>query len=362
MGARRWARPVEVVRMCCVFRGAESVGAGAACAARPDGSSLLEPSQNVVTVEGEDLRVFEVSPCGCDCWYCPDCCKRKGYRLRAELIPILKTFAGLMMLTLTVDPMLFPSAREAYLYVRGQRAISRLMRDLHRAGHLHSPRYFYVVEFQKRTEQAHFHVLVDATRIPKEAIDAAWSKFRPSGAGPVAANRPAFGMTRFSMPRFEGGAEHAARYATKYLVKSPDHGWPSWVMAMGKRKRVPRYQTSRGFWGRMSEPARPAESTRTTDPKSYAERVAECGSTSNLFEAVEFIDESTGEVERSLRWHARLPQPVAFLRDLLASAEPGAVRLRLVGRDAAGCIEAIKAACGRAVGFVNGVGLQAGEA
>lgn len=324
----------------------------AASAARPGRTPLLESQRNVVK-DGQKVRVFEVTACGCDCWYCRDCCRHKGWDLRLRLMAVLQSFTGLMMLTLTVDPTLFASARDAYLYTRKQRAISRLMRELDAAGHLHTRRYFYVVEFQSRTEYAHFHVLVDATHIPKPAIDAAWSRFRPLRAGPVADNRPAFGMTRFSRSKFEGGAKHASNYATKYLIKTPEHGWPAWVLAMGKDHRLPRYQTSRGFW---SNPPKPAPLTtgkpRTAMPRSYEQRIAECGTTSNLFETHERLNIETGEVERDRSWLGRVRLRADVLRTL--SDRPDRwPRITVPASDTAGCLRALREAAGSPIQFVH---------
>jgi hypothetical protein len=316
----------------------------AAPAAGRGGRPSLEYSQNVVT----DGQQFEIARCGCDCWYCGDCCKRKGYNLRAELIPALGRFKGLMMLTLTVDPGLFECARAAYLYVREQRAISRLMQDLHRGEHLHSRRYFYVVEFQRSTEHAHFHVLIDASFVPKPAIDASWSKLRPSGAPPVAANRPTFGMTRFSVSRFKGGAEHAGRYATKYLTKVPEYGWPAWVLSMGGKTRLPRYGTSRGFWGRDRKKSNPTGKTRESKAYTYADRIAECGTSCNVFECRSRVDQATGELLPSRNWLLRVGVELSRLVGL--AGEPiGPRRIRLKARDLAQCIGDIQSAAGHPV-------------
>lgn len=316
--------------------------------------SLLEHFQNVVTGE-EGGRSFELAPCGCDCWYCPGCCKRKGYNLRADLVPVLQTFTGLMMLTLTIDPELFGSPLEAYFHVRSRRGISRLMRELDRAGHLHTRRYFYVVEFQRETEQAHFHVLCDATRIPKPAIDAAWSRLRPETAPPPAPNRPAFGMTRFSMPRFEGGAAHAARYATKYLVKVPEHGFPEWVLTQGNEYRVPRYGSSRGLWGRERVEPTPSGQTRQRSELTYRDRIEGCGSSVNVFETDVQTDPATGELIAFKRWCGRIDLTQDELADLADTDRPGRPRLCLIAPNKTGLIQATIEAAGRPVRVISGL-------
>ena len=338
----------------------QPVGSGAAPAARSRPSSL-EYSQNVVTDEDGSKR-YVVARCGCDCWYCKECCEVKGYNLRARLIPALQAFKGLMMLTLTVDPELLPSPQAAYLHVRKRRAISRLMQDLDRAGWLHSRRYFYVVEFQKDTLQTHFHVLIDATFVPKDAIEESWGKNRPRSAGPVLDNRPPFGIVRFSQRKFSGGPVHAGRYASKYLVKVPDYGWPPWVMSMGVIQRVPRYGTSRRFWGTSGRPR------ATTDPRAsraaglpYKQRIAECGAASNVFVRVERVDHGTGEVTECSRWLGRVDLD---LRDVPALGTALGIRNRRREVRAGGlreCVAALVEAAGRPVRFIS-LDMRAGGA
>lgn len=320
-------------------------------------AASLEYFQNVVTAQDQSsASIIEVAKCGCDCWFCEDCCKRKGYNLRADLIPILETFTGLMMLTLTIDPELFTSPRQAYLYVRKRRAIGVLIQTLYRARHLNTRRYISIIEFQKHTEQVHFHLLVDATRIPKHAIDAAWSKNRPSSAGRVAENRPAFGMTRFSVGHFEGGALHAARYATKYLVKIPEHGFPEWVMSMGAEHRVPRYSVSRGFWNRSPKPSRPPQSARELPPRSYRERLKDCGVTCNLFRVMYHWRDSIGQPTRQRKWLSRIGMDANILSAIVGLGSPSPRRALMPTNALPNAIELLQQAAGHPIRIISGAG------
>lgn len=334
----------------------EILAASGAASAAPRGEAgSLEPWRNVVP-EGErpEGQVFVLSACRCDCWYCPDCCRSKGYRLRQELIGVVKTFAATMMLTLTVDPEIFASPKAAYLYLRKKRGIARLVRSLHKAGYLHSPRYFCVVEFQRETEHAHYHLLIDASYVPKSAIDSAWSKLRPRSAGPVAVNRPAFGVTRFSKRDFES-PEHAALYATKYLIKTPDYGWPPWVTSMGSEKRVPRYQASKGLWGRPAKPKpQGTPKKRQTKARSYSERIEDCGTSSNLFAETEMVDAATGECRAALEWQARLDAGADVLASIPGAIARGRRAVMLLGVSAV-CVRAeLESALGREVRVLFG--------
>lgn len=218
----------------------------------PESSYLLEYFHNTVTPPGNEHGArYEVAKCGCRVWFCEDCCIQQGMKLRERLIPVLETFEGLIMVSLTVDPELFPDPKTAYYYTMDNRCISVTTQDLYRWNHLNTRRYFYVVEWQKNTEQAHYHILYDSTYIPFTSLLASWSKHRPDEAGPVIGKRPAFGTVTFSVSKFASPL-HAARYATKYLIKVPEYGFPGWVLEMGKERRIRRYSTSRGFWGTKS--------------------------------------------------------------------------------------------------------------
>ena len=165
---------------------------------------LLEHFQNTVTnPTNEHGAKYEISKCRCDCWFCPDCCQSMGYNLRARLIPILETFHGIIMVTYTIDPELFPDPKTAYLYAMDKRCISVTTQDLFRWNYLKTRRYFYVLEWQKDTEMVHFHVLYDSVFIEWNKILKSWDKHRPKDAGPVKDNRPAFGTVLFSSSKFK---------------------------------------------------------------------------------------------------------------------------------------------------------------
>jgi hypothetical protein len=284
--------------------------------------ALLEHNHNTVTGGvGGFGGGFEVAKCRCRCWFCPECCRVMGYELRMRLIPVLETFSGLLMVTLTVDPSLFSDPESAYSYMRERRCIGRTVQDLLRWGHLRSRRYFYVVEWQKRTEQAHFHVLLDAEFVPWGELLRSWSKHRPPNAGAVVGDRPGFGTVLISMPQFGGGPVHAARYATKYLTKVPQQGFPEWVVYSGRDSRIRRYSTSRGFWGSVSKRQNKGGKTRERDRKTYAERMSSCGRTVNVFEVHEVADRDTGEVSVTREWRGQIQAEANLV--ILGLSNPG---------------------------------------
>jgi hypothetical protein len=282
-----------------------------------------------------------------------------GYNLRARLVPVLETFDGLMMVTLTIDPELFPDPKTAYLYTMDKRCISVTTQNLDRWNHLHSRRYFYVLEWQEHTEQAHYHVLYDASFIPWDSLLQAWSKHRPKDAGPIEGNRPAFGTALFSKKDFQGGPVHAARYATKYLIKTPEYGFPDWVLAMGKDRRVRRFSTSRGFWGTHSQRAMETTSTRARTKKTYAEKCAECGDSINLFEMNDFLDLETGEVQTKGLWLGQLDADASVIDDLFDPGNPERRRRSLLAQSPQHAKQIIETVSGHQVSFKRMRGVRA---
>jgi hypothetical protein len=210
--------------------------------------SLVQSSNTVIVsgVPGEAVRAedgYEMRATKCRSRFCNECAVVAGYVLRRRLVPVLQTFKHVMMLTLAVDPSLFANAEQAYTWVRERFALARLMQDLRRAGVVDSARYIYFLEFTKEG-WPHWHVLVESEYVPHELIERCWGKNRPEGIEREA-GRPPFGFVVFSAPKF-ASAEHAANYATKYVVKAPREGWPEWVLDY--TGRVQRYSVSRGFW------------------------------------------------------------------------------------------------------------------
>lgn len=186
---------------------------------------------------------WEVRACSCRNWFCPDCAERMGYSLRRKLAEALKDWDSILMITLTVDQMLFSGPCEAYEWVRSHFGIGRLVRDMKRLGLVGSGRYFSVIEFQENG-WPHWHILIESRFILHSEIERLWGRLRPPGIAREP-GRPLFGICRFSARSFKS-PEHAANYSTKYLVKEPKHGWPNWVLDF--EGRVARYSRSRNFW------------------------------------------------------------------------------------------------------------------
>jgi hypothetical protein len=321
------------------------------------------------------------------------------------------------MLTLTIDPKLFPTASAALEYLQKNRCVARLVRALRKISAaglldetgrplavLHSDRFFCSLEFQQNGAP-HYHLLLDASRVDFDAACVEWGRLRPRSAtvldvqaltaaalraeqtarqsagrsrvlstserlrierktfrglrlasragGPALA--PAFGHIRFSKEaaRLNGyrGAKkskRAARYVTKYLTKTPDGGFPEWVLT---RHRLRRYSTSRGFWDTAAlaeKKPRPARRTAADVPPgvdpdcpicstcgeyrdgscacprpTIGDRMKTCGSTTSILEIKPVFDPKTTRTADRVRYLAGVPMPLnAVLDDIAADERP----------------------------------------
>lgn len=271
--------------------------------------------------EFEAIRL-EVRPCRCGSRFCSGCCLHKGLQLRDRLIPILKTFRRILMWTLTIDPKLFTSPKAAFDYVKGERCVSELMRVLRESPYLNTDRYFYVVEWQEKTEMPHFHLLIDSVYVPFAVICEIWNRKRPSWAGAVQGNRPPFGSVRYSAPEFLD-ATHGANYACKYLIKHPKYGYPDWVL---NSNNIARYGKSQGFWGDTTkQKSEKAESELASSEKADKDRstteqlaptaqkrrsiraqLAACGQACSILEVVDEM-KPDGELIERRRFREKIP-------------------------------------------------------
>jgi hypothetical protein len=321
---------------------AETAPASASADRGPHG--YLETLGDFVTGEnegkrpGEILRSYvEARPCRCKSLFCETCCLASALKLRQRLIPVIEKFSSVFMLTLTIDPELFGNdPGKAMEYVKDKRAISNMVRRLRRWGLLESDRYFAVVEWQFKSEMPHWHILVEAKHIPVEKVREAWNRNWPEWEARIALGRPGFGAVRFSAPRFTSPA-HAANYATKYLTKLPEHGFPAWVLDQ-KTRSIHRYSTSRGFWGQRSGDEEAADDVEAVEPdpvegeaaeaedeasegRTIRQAVADCSTQTTIFSVSESVDVDTGEVHVDRVFLASVPMRLADVADDVSPSE-----------------------------------------
>lgn len=263
-----------------------------------------------------------------------------------RLLSRLRDFKCPFMVTLTVDPTLFPAGPgAAYDYLRKNRCLAEFVRALRKVSdddtraadgdrllRMHSGGYFCALEWQKKKNGGwpHFHLLIDASFVDFNLMCRLWGKFRPPAAGPVLGDRPAFGSVHFTRDalRVKGDRVRAAKYATKYLSKTPEDGFPDWVL---NRHRVRRYSTSYKFWG--DTPARPKREEVefcskcgehreecTCAKLTIRQRMVKCGQKTALLLVRASVDRNTGQVVESVKYLEELPDPVHHYANRLTPA------------------------------------------
>ena len=105
--------------------------------------------QDLGTVVDQQWRL---RPCKCRKWFCEQCGPILGYKLRQRLLLRLRGFNHVFGITFTVDGSLFSSPEASWQYVMGQHLLSRFVRELSRRKLLDAKHYFWVVEFQAKTD------------------------------------------------------------------------------------------------------------------------------------------------------------------------------------------------------------------
>lgn len=237
---------------------------------------LLEIKHNTVdkteTWEKETVEHVLVS-CSCRSRFCPDCSTSQGIALRLRVQQATAKWKAVQMWTLTVDPELFDNDPQAcFDHVRERKSIAEWVKALRKAGHLIDKHYFCVIEWQKNGFP-HWHILLQAKKIPHEYASQMWDRNRPKHLEPPerctdGKTRPGFGWILYSGTRAGQSVAHAVNYATKYCIKFPEDGFPDWVLDY--EHRIDRYQVSQGFWSVNRErdcetPDKPEEDKHNTE-------------------------------------------------------------------------------------------------
>lgn len=181
----------------------------------------------------------------CKSWLCPDCRRIKGHALRDKLLEKAKIFKEPRLYTITVNRKLFRSPEEAYNYVMSKKFIARLLTK-----EMKIRRWFWVFEVQEESGDGwpHWHILLDVADLPGKWYNS--STKANSDVKPVNINAWCYIPHFFDLNKVHSllrkwkigeqcylsvrkdkfkQARHAINYITKYLIKTPQKGYPSWV-------------------------------------------------------------------------------------------------------------------------------------
>lgn len=278
---------------------------------------------NVGGVAGRVERRVDVIARGkrCRARMCPKCGPVIGRRVRERLLEraAVLGMARPVMLTLTVDRdgsvthRGFGSPAAAHAEVALHRRIPELMRRLE------CDTWAWVLEFTK-SGWPHWHVLMDAGRCPEGRVDynLAWHLWRKLWR---------IGGLKFpEKSRGFRDAGHAVRYITKYLIKYPTEGFPSWVLDLhrirfvGSSARIgalvagfvdPSEDPHQGDDPIQEEETEGGEDQREGKPVPYRTRVKQCS------ERCELWRRETSETGTSFRWIGEVDASPAELGQML---------------------------------------------
>jgi hypothetical protein len=227
------------------------------------------------------------------------------------------------MLTLTVDRKNFGSPEAAYEHVVGGKGyVRRLMH------YLELGCWAWVMEFQGATGEGwpHWHVLIDLNEADGHRIDLArvWRLWRDKwGIGSV--------HLKFDAGGFPCAAA-AVNYATKYLTKLPEKGYPAWVVRRQAAGTKVRLCGGSKLLGPLVSPKRPSKPStvpdsdtggvgllkRKSEPRPMVELLAACRQRSTVLRV---IRDAAGEVVN----RERVGELAASPRELLTLLAAGEV-------------------------------------
>ncbi len=264
----------------------------------------------------DDARRLVISPCRCRVRCCVVCGRRDGWTARQRLYEHVAAgrFSAPDLLTLTVDRSRFATPEAAHKFVNAEKYVSRLMRLLGVKW------WAWVLEFQTKTGDGwpHWHVLIDKSALPGRFLDLkrAWKFWRDKwGVGGLQLAGDRKGMT----------PKHAVNYITKYMLKPPEGGYPSWVLHSSHLKFI---GSSMAVGALTTDPKDtspdPDDDPEPRGPTSpLIDRMAACGQSSVLF--AERVDPDTGEVR--LQHVGRVPMSP---EDLANHSAAGILPVRVV--------------------------------
>ena len=229
----------------------------------------------------------------CKSWLCESCRRIKGIAVREQLIQKAAMFKAPRLYTITVNREWFASPEEAYHYVMEKKFISRLLTK-----EFSISRWCWVLEAQENSGDGwpHWHILIDVGDLP-----GAWyHRQTKETRNTEPENRfgwcyiPHFfdlGRVHRLLRKWKIGEQcylstrcdsfknpvHAIRYITKYLIKSPERGFPRWLL---ETPGVRFYQPSRVVGSLNGEASaqslRNEDSARIRERKIPIDRIAEC--------------------------------------------------------------------------------------
>ncbi len=247
-----------------------------------EAATILEQDRIKVTCDNNET-FFRAVACDCKDWMCPDCRKRRGLELLKKFLKKQHLIKTPKLYTITINRILFSSPEEAYHYVMKKKFLARLLTK-----EMKVRRWVWVMEIQEKTGDGwpHWHILIDVSDLPlmwycRETKDAV--KQKPENRQGWIAIPHFFDLNKVHRLLRKWGIgeqcylsetdknvtspEQAIRYIMKYLIKSPERGFPPWAL---KTPGMRFYQPSHDF-GSLSMDKAMFETPKKPEPEQEEE-------------------------------------------------------------------------------------------
>ena len=231
----------------------------------------------------------------CGNWCCPECGAKKGKWLRKILhTQKMDLFQIPKLFTFTVNPSAFESAVAAYRFVRDNNFIPRLMR------YLHIKKWICVLECQKNGFP-HWHLICDIADLKEAWVKGQGDNLKVAYKNPENESYHYIShyvdlkrihrlwrkwgigeQVDFSRKKGHKNKAHCFNYITKYLIKNPENGFPSWLMEEEKVRFVSSSKAVGSLFGSKSVQSEKEEKEELEkeEKRHYSQiyiRVAACG-------------------------------------------------------------------------------------
>jgi len=289
----------HALRATATWRGERLYGS----AAMTHALTMLESRRNKVTldklfneIESDRKDFYRGVSLKCKSWLCEHCRLGKGLELKERFKAKAAMFKAPRLYTITVNRDWFQSPAEAYHYVMSKKFIARLLTK-----EFNIRRWVWVLEAQEESGDGwpHWHILIDVSDLP-----GTWYNKNTKATQeekPVDSDNWCYIPHFFDLNRVHHllrkwhigeqcyltvkrenfvNPEHAINYIVKYLIKTPERGFPPWML---KTPRLRFYQPSYDVGSMNTESdVLPKLEKKTPErhnqpPRPPVERVAECG-------------------------------------------------------------------------------------
>ncbi len=256
-------------------------------------NKFLEENRNKEKSDNIFYKAIEVK---CKSWLCKKCRVHKGLRIREKFIAKSNLFESPRLYTITINREWFDSPADAYNYVMQKKFLARLLTK-----EMNVRRWIWVLEPQENNGDGwpHWHILIDVADLPgmwynKETKKAQENKPQYKAGWCYVPHFFDLNKVHRLLRKWKIGEQckltvkrdnfcnplHAIRYITKYLIKTPERGFPPWMLKYSRLRFVQASRDIGSLGGQKYKPPEKKDDEGEYEPRRKSrrpvERIAEC--------------------------------------------------------------------------------------